>query len=349
MEDDELELKEENIEIEEDEEDEEENLNVSIPVLKDESIKIFQDEDWSKITNKNINKPSPRVSPQVVGGPTRAQALRGAGTRAPQSVKGEEIVRKSTLYVCIDQTAFMAQLQKEQQIEIRRQTIIQEQPPDLKKISILETETENEEEIKEEPKKSRRGRFGAPPPARKLATSSSLSIFANAPQVYQELINTEKSYIKDLLLICEVFLEPIRENFILQTFEIVTLFANLEELIPVNQALLKDLEAAGVDGVGDVFQKHADRFKVYGSYCSNQPNIRDKISEYKEQYPLFSKLLRTAFRNPACRKQDLESLLISPLQRLCKYPLLLKELMKYTTKVLISNNHFIFIIQLINQ
>jgi len=70
--------------------------------------------------------------------------------------------------------------------------------------------------------------------------------------------------------------------------------------------------------------------KLYAVYCSNQPNIRNLVEAYKNEKEEFGAFLQKAFRRKECRKLDMESFLILPLQRLCKYPLLLKEVLKFT-------------------
>jgi hypothetical protein len=103
-----------------------------------------------------------------------------------------------------------------------------------------------------------------------------------------------------------------------------------------------------------------DMLKLYAVYCSNQPNISNLVKTYKQEKEEFASYLQVrccallpivlankqtlrpigivltanwscmhlqkSFRRKECRKLDMESFLIMPLQRLCKYPLLLKVL-----------------------
>ena len=186
-------------------------------------------------------------------------------------------------------------------------------------------------------------RFGtAPPPMRKESKPLSQTVNAEPtkkkmPQVYHELVNTEKDYIRDLEIVVNLFLQKIRKNKLLNHYEIVSLFSNIEELIPVNKKLLGDLlNLDTCRGVGELFQQHAAKFSAYALYCSNQPNIHELLIQYKHDYPEFNDFLKQNLKKPECRKQDLESFLIMPLQRLCKYPLLLKELVSYEHRSMVS-------------
>jgi len=153
-------------------------------------------------------------------------------------------------------------------------------------------------------------------------------------EILLEVVDTEQGYFSDLGVLMKVFLEPIRQQELLTKQQISSVFANLEAIYPVNEgmlAALRDLQAGASDtSIGEIFVERSVLFKLYAVYCSNQPNIRDRILALKEEKPEFAEFLKKQFRRPECRKLDLEAFLIKPLQRLCKYPLLLKELLKNT-------------------
>ncbi|KAL6052949.1 Rho guanine nucleotide exchange factor (GEF) 17, variant 2 [Balamuthia mandrillaris] len=150
-----------------------------------------------------------------------------------------------------------------------------------------------------------------------------------------ELITTEQQYVQDLHILVDVFLKPVRQRQFLNKMEQAMIFSNVEALLDVNSALLEDLfrrqkENIVVERVGDILVERSDLFKLYAVYCSNQPIIMTELTKLKTKYPPFKEFLDEAFRNPQCRLLELHSFLIHPLQRICKYPLLLKELLKNT-------------------
>ncbi|KAI9209512.1 uncharacterized protein BJ171DRAFT_119008 [Polychytrium aggregatum] len=75
----------------------------------------------------------------------------------------------------------------------------------------------------------------------------------------------------------------------------------------------------------------AQYFKIYTLYCGNQPEAMSflKASKNNEDLSLF---LQYCLLRPECRGLDLGSFLLKPVQRICKYPLLMKELLKHTSE-----------------
>lgn len=151
-------------------------------------------------------------------------------------------------------------------------------------------------------------------------------------EVIKELIETEKLYVRDLGVIINVFLLPLKEAEFLTKLQLASIFSNIEAIYSLNQELLESFSklpvsvdmASGNITVGKILCDKGDLLKMYAVYCSNQPCLHDTIINLKESNDQFALFLKKSFRNPDCRKLDIESFLIAPLQRLCKYPLLLK-------------------------
>ena len=74
-----------------------------------------------------------------------------------------------------------------------------------------------------------------------------------------------------------------------------------------------------VSEVGDLLIDCAESFNVYSVYASNYPAAMKLLSR-----PEMKELLVKLMAAPDARGLSLESFLIKPVQRICKYPLLIR-------------------------
>mmetsp|Transcript_32457 Transcript_32457/g.55527 ORF Transcript_32457/g.55527 Transcript_32457/m.55527 type:complete len:564 (+) Transcript_32457:74-1765(+) len=151
-----------------------------------------------------------------------------------------------------------------------------------------------------------------------------------------EIYETEKAYIDDLETMINVFIFPLRTMKIATEQVLYNIFSNLEVLIHCNEEMLKELEQV-IDAktgaevqIGEVFTKLADYFKMYKVYCANQQNSLTTVEQQTKKNSEFKKNLDVCHSDPRCKGLFLQSYLIKPIQRVCKYPLLLRELIRYT-------------------
>ncbi|XP_043552066.1 rho guanine nucleotide exchange factor TIAM2 isoform X1 [Chiloscyllium plagiosum] len=165
-------------------------------------------------------------------------------------------------------------------------------------------------------------------------------------KVIHELLDTEKSYVKDLNCLFEVYLDPLQNETFLTQDEMESLFGSLPEMLQFQKMFLQTLD----DGValspdfskldtpsqfkkllfslGGSFLYYADHFKLYSGFCANHRKAQ-KVLERAKTYKAFKEFLDA--RNPTKQHSfTLESYLIKPVQRVLKYPLLLKELVSLT-------------------
>uniref|UniRef100_A0A8C5ZXW1 TIAM Rac1 associated GEF 1 n=1 Tax=Marmota marmota marmota TaxID=9994 RepID=A0A8C5ZXW1_MARMA len=179
-----------------------------------------------------------------------------------------------------------------------------------------------------------------------LATMRQLSDADKLRKVICELLETERTYVKDLNCLMERYLKPLQKETFLTQDELDVLFGNLTEMVEFQVEFLKTLE----DGVrlvpdleklekvdqfkkvlfslGGSFLYYADRFKLYSAFCASHTKVPKVLVKAKTD---------TAFKafldiqNPRQQHSStLESYLIKPIQRILKYPLLLKELFALT-------------------
>ncbi|XP_076782836.1 rho guanine nucleotide exchange factor TIAM2 isoform X4 [Arvicanthis niloticus] len=182
------------------------------------------------------------------------------------------------------------------------------------------------------------------PPPRPLARH--LSDADRLRKVIQELVDTEKSYVKDLSCLFELYLEPLQSETFLTQDEMESLFGSLPEMLEFQKVFLETLEdgiSASSDfsvletpsqfrkllfSLGGSFLYYADHFKLYSGFCANHIKVQ-KVLERAKTDKAFKAFLDA--RNPTKQHSStLESYLIKPVQRVLKYPLLLKELVSLT-------------------
>ncbi|XP_074853188.1 rho guanine nucleotide exchange factor TIAM1 isoform X1 [Carettochelys insculpta] len=165
-------------------------------------------------------------------------------------------------------------------------------------------------------------------------------------KVICELLETERTYVKDLNCLMERYLKPLQKETFLTQDELDVLFGNLTEMVAFQVEFLKTLE----DGVrlvpdleklervdqfkkvlfslGGSFLYYADRFKLYSAFCASHTKVPKVLVKAKTD-AAFKAFLDA--QNPRRQHSStLESYLIKPIQRILKYPLLLKELFALT-------------------
>ena len=109
--------------------------------------------------------------------------------------------------------------------------------------------------------------------------------------------------------------------------EIRRIFANIEGLIPVNQHLMRAINArvkqwSDVQLIGDVFLKMAPYFKIYNDYSNMYETNVSLISKCQEDPQFVAQIERIQETLPEV--VGFESLLIMPVQRIPRYTLLIR-------------------------
>ncbi|XP_069496802.1 spermatogenesis-associated protein 13 isoform X2 [Ambystoma mexicanum] len=155
--------------------------------------------------------------------------------------------------------------------------------------------------------------------------------------VIQEIMNTERVYIKHLKDICEGYIRQCRKHTVMFTeAQLNIIFGNIEDIYKFQRKFLKDLEKQynkeepHLSEIGTCFLQHQEGFAIYSEYCNNHPSACVELSKLMKQGKY-----RHFFE--ACRLLQqmidiaIDGFLLTPVQKICKYPLQLGELLKYTT------------------
>ncbi|CAL8369604.1 unnamed protein product [Lota lota] len=161
--------------------------------------------------------------------------------------------------------------------------------------------------------------------------------------VLNEILNTERDYVRTLLFLQSAFLHRIRqtsdEQQCLTPEQVKVLFSNMEDILDLHRALLSAVESSlhpephPQHALGHVFLQYKGKFSVYGEYCSNHEKALKLLMELNKVPNIRTFLLHCMLLGGK-KSTDipLEGYLLNPIQRICKYPLLLKELLKRTPK-----------------
>ncbi|XP_054005474.1 dynamin-binding protein-like isoform X1 [Hylaeus anthracinus] len=156
--------------------------------------------------------------------------------------------------------------------------------------------------------------------------------------VISELVLTEKEYVRDLKLTYETFNLYNPSSLESLGIDVAILFGNIFDVIQVADELLDMILKAmkGCDEelqtIGPCFIKMSEKLKnVYVKYCGNHEAALALLKKYEsneEIMKVFNKGIETLRYQVACF--DMSSVLIKPVQRILKYPLILYELVKCT-------------------
>ncbi|XP_049771951.1 spermatogenesis-associated protein 13 [Schistocerca cancellata] len=172
-----------------------------------------------------------------------------------------------------------------------------------------------------------------------LRRRTSVSLLSNdqvRSSVVRELINTERDFVKILTDVAEGYLaECKRRTDMFSPEQINTIFGNLEELLQFQSNFLEDLEqcvdwdAPHRSCIGECFLTHRSGFRIYSEYCNSQPMATATLQELY-QHNSYSKFFEACRLMRGLIEIPLDGYLLTPVQRICKYPLQLAELLKYT-------------------
>ncbi|XP_067995310.1 rho guanine nucleotide exchange factor 17 isoform X1 [Melanerpes formicivorus] len=158
--------------------------------------------------------------------------------------------------------------------------------------------------------------------------------------VIMTLLDTEQSYVESLRTLMQGYMKPLKqpENSLLCDPSLVDeIFDQIPELLEHHEQFLEQIHDCVQNWhekqkVGDLLVQSFSKdvlVNIYSAYIDNFLNAKDAVRIAKEARPAFMKFLEQSMRENK-EKQALSDLMIKPVQRIPRYELLVKDLLKHT-------------------
>uniref|UniRef100_UPI003AACB88C proto-oncogene DBL n=1 Tax=Centroberyx gerrardi TaxID=166262 RepID=UPI003AACB88C len=153
--------------------------------------------------------------------------------------------------------------------------------------------------------------------------------------IMKELIATERIYVDELLSVLLGYRAEMEDPALSSLLPSAlrsqkdVLFGNMPEIYQFHSRIfLQDLQGCleTPERVGACFLRRKEKFQVYERYCQNKPRS-ELLWRQCSDSPFFQEC-----QKKLDHKLGLDSYLLKPVQRLTKYQLLLKELLKHCTE-----------------
>jgi hypothetical protein len=165
----------------------------------------------------------------------------------------------------------------------------------------------------------------------------------NRQEVLFEIIKTEYEYVRDLRLIEEYFISPIKkaeeryrkrivpEN-LNKVFNSISYFLFIHEVISNCLTERQENQFPLVRSISDILLSYVWVFRAYAPYLIHYEDALRELDDCIRKKDKLGRLVRKQQKSPSCRNMPLTTYLLKPFQRLLKYPLLITNLLKGTDK-----------------
>ncbi|KAL6075687.1 RhoGEF domain containing protein [Balamuthia mandrillaris] len=156
-------------------------------------------------------------------------------------------------------------------------------------------------------------------------------------KIAREIYNSEKAYVNNLRTVVEFFIKPLKlaGPVLLSNANRKALFSEWEVILGYQSELLHDLEERMAEWsfdqcLGDIFKRMVSFMKVYTSYVNQYDKAIMLLAKLKAQKEDFRAYIHYLERRRECNRNNLNSFLIMPVQRIPRYVLLLRDLVSNT-------------------
>ena len=151
----------------------------------------------------------------------------------------------------------------------------------------------------------------------------------------KELISSEKIYVEQLKKLIDDLILPIKKKNLMNEKQFNEVFSNIESIYQLNMQIYEEMKERSKTSneeemwddlmIGEIIPRYSPFMKIYIEYLSKNENVM------KNLYSIYTcgKIKKLAEEN-RISFYHLQSLLVLPVQRITRYPLLLQTIFKYT-------------------
>jgi len=166
-------------------------------------------------------------------------------------------------------------------------------------------------------------------------------------RIIEELLETEKKYVFDLSSLVDVYQKPLEKLQLIPDQAVKSIFKNVSIIIGTSQKLKDQLTSyyedfrkcsgvySGGNSIGKIFLKFAPFLKIYSDFCNGYESVLNQVRTLRKENAKFESFMARA-ENDIKKNggQSLAGYLIMPIQRIPRYTLLLRELLKVSDRTL---------------
>ncbi|KAI8332229.1 Dbl homology domain-containing protein [Chlamydoabsidia padenii] len=172
--------------------------------------------------------------------------------------------------------------------------------------------------------------------------------------IMMELLSTEENYMNDLYIIKTKFMDPLlyasqQPRPIINNRDIRTIFAFIPQLLLLSATLVQHLKTAikntnltsehdderPCDLVGRILYNLETSFDIYVYYAVNFRKSRKCLDRIDCDSLCYQLLQESSIRRKETKRMDLNNFMITPIQRITRYCLILKDLQKHSSQCLL--------------
>jgi len=153
--------------------------------------------------------------------------------------------------------------------------------------------------------------------------------------VIKEIVETEKTYVEQLLTMATLFLNPLSSTELSSADELHRIFSTTEPLSRLHTVFLQQLEKRTLTAepnkpvpVGDLFLSLAGSLQPYESYINNYPDASRSLAKAMRR-SAFRSFVTSQLSELKMKTTSIDNCLITPIQRIPRYKMLLQDLLSH--------------------